>query len=163
MDPTRYSSPQSFTPDRHLNTSEPSLAPSPAAATIDNDPENVARSLTLDHFSFGAGRRICQGMHVASRSMFLAIARMLWAFDILPDPSEAPVKIHEFTQALVVQPLPFRADFRPRSEESAEVVRRCWRECQERDLVGEGSEKGQWRRVPEGMRWGAVGREDGVK
>ena len=33
------------------------------------------------HFTFGAGRRVCPGFHVADRSLFLAMTRMLWAFD----------------------------------------------------------------------------------
>ena len=37
-----------------------------------------------DQFTFGAGRRICQGMHVAERSLFLGISRILWAFSIMP-------------------------------------------------------------------------------
>jgi hypothetical protein len=35
-----------------------------------------------DHYSYGAGRRICPGMHVAERSLFINLARLLWGFDI---------------------------------------------------------------------------------
>ena len=35
-----------------------------------------------DNFSFGGGRRICPGMHVAERSIFLNLARLLWGFNI---------------------------------------------------------------------------------
>jgi cytochrome P450 len=37
-----------------------------------------------DHWGYGAGRRLCPGIHVAERSLFLAIAKLVWAFDIGP-------------------------------------------------------------------------------
>ncbi|KAH8732630.1 cytochrome P450 76C3 [Phaeosphaeriaceae sp. PMI808] len=37
-----------------------------------------------DHWSFGAGRRICSGVHLAENSMFIVLAKLLWAFDMLP-------------------------------------------------------------------------------
>jgi Cytochrome P450 len=37
-----------------------------------------------DHFSFGGGRRICSGIHIAERSLFMNVARILWGFDISP-------------------------------------------------------------------------------
>jgi cytochrome P450 len=42
-----------------------------------------------DHWSFGAGRRICSGVHLAENSMFIVLAKLLWAFDILPPLDEA--------------------------------------------------------------------------
>ena len=38
-------------------------------------------SLSRPHFTFGAGRRVCPGVHVAERGLFLAIARLLWGFE----------------------------------------------------------------------------------
>ena len=34
--------------------------------------------LKRDNFNFDAGRRLCQGVHVAERSLFLGISRILW-------------------------------------------------------------------------------------
>lgn len=34
------------------------------------------------HFTFGAGRRVCPGFHVAERNLFIAISRILWGFNI---------------------------------------------------------------------------------
>jgi hypothetical protein len=34
-----------------------------------------------DHYSYGGGRRICPGMHVAERSLFINLARLLWGFN----------------------------------------------------------------------------------
>lgn len=46
-----------------------------------------------DMFTFGAGRRICPGMHVAERSLFLGMSRLLWGFNISPklDSSGRPI------------------------------------------------------------------------
>jgi cytochrome P450 len=34
------------------------------------------------HFAFGLGRRECPGKYVANASLFIAISRILWAFDV---------------------------------------------------------------------------------
>lgn len=58
--------PARFLPDHPFNTGHPRLQ---------ND--------TFD-LPFGFGRRACPGMHLASNSLFINIARILWAFDIHP-------------------------------------------------------------------------------
>ncbi|KAJ3793929.1 cytochrome P450, partial [Lentinula aff. detonsa] len=37
------------------------------------------------HFSYGFGKRICVGRHVANNSLFIHIASLLWAFNIMPE------------------------------------------------------------------------------
>ncbi|KAI0911773.1 cytochrome P450 oxidoreductase [Ustulina deusta] len=34
-----------------------------------------------DHFGYGAGRRVCPGIHLAERNLFVAMAKLLWGFD----------------------------------------------------------------------------------
>ncbi|KAK4039004.1 cytochrome P450 [Parachaetomium inaequale] len=69
MDSARH--PRRFDPDRYRDDMQ-SLADAAA------NPDASKR----DRFTFGAGRRISPGIHVAERSLFLGVARMLWAFDI---------------------------------------------------------------------------------
>jgi len=70
-DPVRYPDPHKFDPTRFLD--------SPLGVAEEaNHPDPYQRS----HVAFGGGRRICPGMHVADRSMFINIARTLWGFDI---------------------------------------------------------------------------------
>lgn len=35
-----------------------------------------------DHFTHGAGRRVCPGVQVAEKSLYINIAPILWAFNI---------------------------------------------------------------------------------
>ena len=39
-----------------------------------------------DHFHYGFGRRLCQGIFVAESSLYITIARVLWGFDIQQKP-----------------------------------------------------------------------------
>ncbi|TFK68367.1 cytochrome P450 [Pluteus cervinus] len=67
----------------------------------------------LKQFTFGFGRRVCPGLHVANRSLFITTALILWAFKITPDPSK-PIDTMAFTPTANVHPLPFSVRFEPR-------------------------------------------------
>lgn len=49
-----------------------------------HDPARKEASASRMNYSFGAGRRICPGMFLAKQTLMLGMAKMLWAFDILP-------------------------------------------------------------------------------
>lgn len=34
-----------------------------------------------DHYGYGAGRRICPGIHLAERNLFIGVAKLLWAIN----------------------------------------------------------------------------------
>ncbi|OTB02535.1 hypothetical protein M426DRAFT_62206 [Hypoxylon sp. CI-4A] len=99
-----------------------------------------------DQFAFGAGRRICPGIHVADRSLFLGISRLLWAFDfkrpldsngkeIVPDPSK-------ITQGFLTAPVPFQAVIAPRDAKRADIIRNDWETAKRNNLD---SETLQWK------------------
>ena len=139
-DPSRYPEPREFNPDRYQYDFQNA---SDSAANPD-----VSQR---DQFTFGTGRRICQGMHVAERSLFLAIARLLWGFNIEPALDLDGTKImpdpDKYTQGFVIQPEPYLARITPRSETKADLIARKWSEAQEKlDPFTE-----QWKKVPEGM------------
>lgn len=108
-----YSSrPRVFEPDRYLGDDSTSF-------------ESATKSdvKQRDHFTFGAGRRLCQGMHIADRSLFLGISRLLWGFELK---KTVGVGGHEvvpdqdnLTQGFIVQPTPFPAQIIPRSAQHA--------------------------------------------
>lgn len=119
------------------------------SAVSANNPDASKR----DHFVFGAGRRRCLGMHIADRSLFLGISRMLWAFDFKRaiDPvthQEIIPDIDELTEGIVVLPKPFKADIVPRSLHKAQRIREEW--GKQLELLDEDM---QWKAVPEGLIW----------
>jgi cytochrome P450 len=142
MDPKRHPEPRRFIPERYENDTQSLLDAA-------NNPDPTKR----DQFSFGAGRRICPGIHVAERSLFLGISRMLWAFDISPklDDQSQPILPNPdvLTQGFVVLPVEFPAQIRPRSASRADVVTREWEVAQEECL--DPTTK-QWITAPSEMR-----------
>jgi cytochrome P450 len=138
MDPKRHPNPRTFNPDRYH---EDRQSFSDAAANPDPSKRDV--------FTFGAGRRICPGIHVAERSLFLGISRILWAFDIAPevDSKGSPIlpDPDRLTQGFVCMPEEFPAKITARSKERAELVVREWRDA-ERECLD--PKTGQWMQSP---------------
>jgi len=127
MDPARHPEPRRFNPDRYLSDHQ-SLADAAA------NPDASKR----DQFTFGAGRRICPGIHVAERSLFLGMSRILWAFNIEPalDAQGKPMipDQEKLTQGFVCMPEEFPAKISPRSKERADIVTAEWRAAEEECL-----------------------------
>ncbi|KGO75739.1 Cytochrome P450, E-class, group I [Penicillium italicum] len=109
-DSTRHSNPEKFDPDRYIND------PLTSAESA-----NVANPMERDHWMFGAGRRICPGMLVAEREIWLTISRMLWAFDMYEIPGE-PIDLKEYDGLSGRSPVPFRIGLKPRHENVANVL-----------------------------------------
>ncbi|KXX80783.1 Fumitremorgin C synthase [Madurella mycetomatis] len=81
----------------------------------------------LPTVGFGYGRRICPGRHVARNSLWIAVARLLWAFNMSPELTETgkPVAVDtKGTDGLVTKPLPFKACFLPRGDWIRDIVTR---------------------------------------
>ncbi|KAK1782024.1 cytochrome P450 [Copromyces sp. CBS 386.78] len=139
-DPVRAPEPRKFKPERYLDD-KLSLADSAA------NPDPTKR----DHFTFGAGRRICPGIHVAERSLFLGVSRMIWGFNMTPKigPDGKPIMPDQerLTQGFVCMPEPYVATITPRDEKRKKIIEEEWfaaeRECL--DPVTK-----QWRK---GMNW----------
>ncbi|KAF2800799.1 cytochrome P450 [Melanomma pulvis-pyrius CBS 109.77] len=114
-DPRIWENPDNFDPARYLNK--------PLAAA---DYINVSDPYERDHFTYGAGRRVCPGVHVAERSLYINISRVLWGFRIAkkmgPDG-----KLIEPTQAMIrgfmSVPELFECEITPRSENHAKIMR----------------------------------------
>lgn len=91
-----------------------------------------------DVFTFGAGRCICSGIHVAERSLFLGMSRILWAFDITPETDTAGTPIlpdpDRLSQGFVCMPEEFPAKITPRSQERADLVMSEWKEAEKECL-----------------------------
>ncbi|KAL8938469.1 MAG: hypothetical protein Q9216_003882, partial [Gyalolechia sp. 2 TL-2023] len=72
-DPSRFDNPHEFYPERYL---EHKLHSQDYAAMSD--------PYKRDHFTFSTGRRVCPGARLAENSLDIALAGMLWAFEIRP-------------------------------------------------------------------------------
>ncbi|KAM5356841.1 hypothetical protein ACJ41O_003487 [Fusarium nematophilum] len=70
-DPDRWPNPDRYDPTRYLDD------PFTSAESM-NQPDPNAR----DHFTYGAGRRSCPGIHLAQNSLFILLSRTLWGFNI---------------------------------------------------------------------------------
>ncbi|KAI0693913.1 cytochrome P450 [Cytidiella melzeri] len=102
LDPDVYPEPAKFTPDRWLD-------------------EGGRTREELSFFTYGFGRRVCPGQHLADNSLFLATAFILWAFRISQDPSH-PIDTMGFSDAQNTRPNPFVVKFEPRIGNIEEVI-----------------------------------------
>jgi hypothetical protein len=88
-------------------------------------------------------------MHVAERSLFLGIARLLWAFDISPAEDANGKQIlpdqAKLTQGFVCMPEEFPAKIAARSRQRAELVEHEWQQAQQELLDPETK---QWMASP---------------
>ncbi|KAJ3785926.1 cytochrome P450 [Lentinula aff. detonsa] len=109
-DASRHPEPDSFSPDRYINDSLTSA-----------DSANLTDPYQRDHWMFGAGRRICPGMIVAEREIWLTISRMLWAFTMESLPDE-PIDLKEYDGLSGRSPVPFRINLIPRHDKVAQVL-----------------------------------------
>ncbi|KAI1370438.1 putative cytochrome P450 [Hypoxylon crocopeplum] len=137
MDPESWPNPHVFDPLRFKDD-----ARSEQETATSSDPASLRHN-----YVFGAGRRLCQGIHIAERNLYLAMACLLWAFDIsTPDPSK--IDTEDLRGGLAVVPAPFECHIRPRDIRRANVARREWRQLQSEFLDPVTK---QWSRVPGGL------------
>lgn len=141
MDPKRHPDPRRFDPARYINDHQ-------TAAEAANNPDASKR----DHFVFGAGRRLCQGMHIGERSLFLGMSRLLWAFKFEKatgaDGKEIVPDAEDLTEGLFVLPKAFPAKIVPRDAERVKTIKTEWEK-----MEGLLDESLQWKALPEGMIW----------
>ncbi|KAJ7196347.1 cytochrome P450 [Mycena pura] len=107
-----YPNSYTFDPERFLSTR-------PGKAAVDD-------SLADGHYGFGFGRRRCPGQHMAMKSTWIAVVRVLWAFDIerRKDASGNLMRVDPnlCTSGLTSRPQEFPVDFVPRSATHIETI-----------------------------------------
>ncbi|KAH7922018.1 cytochrome P450 [Leucogyrophana mollusca] len=70
----------------------------------------------LRTFTYGFGRRVCPGQHVANRSIYINLALLLWSFRLAQNPA-APIDTSAFSGGVIAHAAPFEVIFTPRTEE----------------------------------------------
>ncbi|KAF2811937.1 putative cytochrome P450 [Mytilinidion resinicola] len=125
-DPSRFPDPDVFNPSRFEGCT--TLASHLATAADPND---------RDHYSYGASRRICPGMHLAERNLFIGMVKMLWAFEIKPakDNEGRDIEIDVssesgYSAGFLVGANDFACEVVPRSEKRRETIMREFAEAE---------------------------------
>lgn len=85
--------------------------------------------------NFGYGRRVCPGRFIARNSLAIAVARLLWAYNISSKDGKKPqVQEKMFTTGFVSAPKAIEAVFDPRSERHKQVIEESW-EAADKDVA----------------------------
>ncbi|RYP13624.1 hypothetical protein DL767_010634 [Monosporascus sp. MG133] len=139
-DPKRYRDPYNFDPSRWANDDQSSYE------SARN--EDVTKR---DHYAFGMGRRMCLAMNLVDQSLFLAISRLLWAFDFkraidVTTQQEIVPDMDDLFDGLFTMPNPFRANIVPRGQARAQSIQEDWHKTSAELLDGDM----QWKDVPVG-------------
>ncbi|KAG2106591.1 cytochrome P450 [Suillus discolor] len=95
-DPIAFPDPETFDPQRWID-SEGRLKDS------------------VKFITYGFGRRVCPGLHLANHSLYISLALLLWSFHIAQRP-DAPINTHAFLDAVIAHAMPFEIDVIPRIE-----------------------------------------------
>jgi len=106
-----YPDPDLFNPARFLSEKDARYIPELSGAKT--------HPAKAGHSSFGWGRRICPGADLAANSLFIALAKLVWAFDILPTQNYDTLN---YTDGFNIRPKPFKCLIRVRSKEHRQVL-----------------------------------------
>lgn len=112
-----YPNPHHFDPTRFLDEALAQRAKSPTSLSRKPHPAKSG------HSSFGWGRRICPGANLAENSLYIALAKILWAFDVRPTKG-VQYDVFDYTEGFNIRPKAFQCEITVRSEAHREVLLR---------------------------------------
>ena len=112
-----------------------------------HDPAHMDASGWRVTYDFGAGRRICPGMHSAKQSLLLGLAKVLWAFDVLPpEGKEIDLSLEKgFVQEIALHPKDFDVVLKLRDGCAKEDVMGHYARCYEAEAEVMGWEDGLYK------------------
>ncbi|KAJ7578559.1 cytochrome P450 [Mycena floridula] len=113
-DPEIFDQPDTFDPGRFI------LSPHGVKRGVDDSDFNRPNMV------FGAGRRICLGMHIANKALQLTAMFLIWAFEFRPvqrtDGTDIPVDINNYHKGMAGTPHPFACRIEPRNASIATII-----------------------------------------
>ncbi|PYI03548.1 cytochrome P450 [Aspergillus sclerotiicarbonarius CBS 121057] len=92
-------------------------------------PERWIQNPELEHSPFGFGRRICPGRHLGWNSIFILMARLMWAYNIThayKDGKRIEIDPWAIKLTFTAATVPFMASFQVRSPKKQEIIERDW-------------------------------------
>jgi len=112
-----YKDPERFNPDRFTGYTR-------LANDYAGSPDWAGR----DHYNYGAGRRICPGIHLAERNIWRIASKLLWAFEFAEpvDPvTSETIKLdpEAYNPGILQAPLPFKVQIKPRSQKHVALIK----------------------------------------
>lgn len=127
-----YPNPDHFNPLRFLDVDPHSLRYLPQSYLSSTPVEKgtTPHPSKLGHSSFGWGRRICPGADLASNNLFIALARVLWCFNIRPTKGYV-YDTYDYTDGFNIRPKGFPCEISVRSVRCEEVLRDHFQDAQE--------------------------------
>ncbi|KAI9759959.1 MAG: hypothetical protein M4579_001992 [Chaenotheca gracillima] len=108
-----YPNPHVFDPSRFLGLD--------AAGDKPGDAEGRSHPSKSGHSSFGWGRRICPGADLAANSLFIALSKIMWAYDISPIKGRQ-YDIFAYTDGFNIRPQTFQCEIKVRSDAHRAVL-----------------------------------------
>lgn len=128
-DEEKFKDPFTFRPERYLSHTQRS-------SFYNNNGNSAAR----DHFAFGAGRRVCPGVHLAENGLFLAVANLIWAYEFRPPvvngkEIEMDVTDRAFSDGAIRIPMPYKVRIIPRNQTRLALVREEWKRAKQEGYV----------------------------
>jgi hypothetical protein len=112
-----YIDPEKFDPDRYIGFDR-----------LANDYAGSPDYANRDHYGFGAGRRICPGVHLAERNMWRIASKLLWAFEfseLFDKELDKTITIDDqnYSEGILIAPNPFKVHIKPRSKAHVDIIR----------------------------------------
>lgn len=97
-------------------------------------PERWIQNPNLEHSPFGFGRRICPGRHLGWDSIFILMARLMWAYNITHayrDGKQVDIDPWDIKLTFTAATNPFEASFHVRNQTKHDIIERGWKAVRE--------------------------------